>query len=152
MLNQRDRATRPYSEDWGYRCRGRCFCPLNAMASPTKTILVVDDHRDTRELLVHLLKSAGYVATCVESGAEALAYIERDGPDLVILDSMMPGMSGIDILRAVRGDGRHADLPFVMYTADPGAEAAARSLGVRDFVVKGRFGELKAVVERNLIN
>jgi CheY-like chemotaxis protein len=120
-----------------------------------RTVLVVDDHLDTCEMLVMLLKNAGYSAVCAESGFKALDYLNagRD-PDLMILDVTMPDMTGFDVLRALRADPRWADLPVVMYSAwtDPEAQQSAMQLGAREFVVKGRmdFAQLKAVVERNL--
>jgi CheY-like chemotaxis protein len=71
------------------------------MPDTSKTVLVVDDHLDTCELLVRLLQLSGYLAVCVESGPAALDFLGRRKPDLMILDMKMPGMSGLDVLQAV---------------------------------------------------
>jgi two-component system sensor histidine kinase ChiS len=124
------------------------------MPDTPKTVLVVDDHLDTCELLVRLLQISGYLAVCVESGPEALAFLGRRKPDLMILDMMMPGMSGLDVLRAVRARPDAKDVPVLMYTAntDPEVARSAIDLGAQDCLVKGRmlFEELKRIVQRHL--
>lgn len=67
-------------------------------------ILVADDDRDIRELVTFKLAQAGYDVKAVDDGSQAIAAIESWDPDLAILDVMMPGMSGIDVLRRVRAD------------------------------------------------
>src|SRR5687767_7485597 len=102
-------------------------------------ILVVDDHVDTCHAVMRLLRSSGYVAQCSHDGAEALALAARVNPRVVILDVMMPGMSGVDVLRAMRADAALAAVPVLMYSASDNpahAEEAAR-LGAKGFILKG---------------
>jgi CheY-like chemotaxis protein len=68
----------------------------------------------------------------------------------VFLDYMMPGMSGLDVLRVVRADPKFDGLPVVMYSAmsDPAVRETAIRAGAQDFVVKGRFDDLRAAVEK----
>ena len=80
-------------------------------------ILVVDDVAMNVKLLADLLAAKGYLICTAASGAEALARLEAERPDLVLLDVMMPGMSGYDVCRAIR--------------ADPGAVDAAGGAGHR---------------------
>ena len=102
------------------------------------TILVVDDVPKNVKLLADLLGVKGYRTLTAASGAEALAQIETGHPDLVLLDVMMPGMSGYEVCQAVRADPRHAMLPIVLVTAlDPAAERAkGLEAGADDFLSK----------------
>ena len=102
-------------------------------------LLVVDDNEDACELIARLLRRAGYEATCHTSPSAALAYLAKDTPDLIVLDVMMPEMTGLDVLKSVRADPRLAAIPVVVYTAlsDDRTRAAARSLGANAYVVKG---------------
>jgi twitching motility two-component system response regulator PilH len=117
-------------------------------------ILVVDDHLDSCEMLVRLLRVRGYRSICIDGGAKALDYLKGHRPALVFLDVMMPGVNGFDVLRALKADPALGGLPVVMYSAmaDPATCDTARELGARDFMVKGRmmFEDLKGVIERNL--
>ena len=88
-------------------------------------ILVVDDVPMNVKLLADLLAAKHYRTCSATSGAEALAVLERERPDLVLLDVMMPGMSGYDVCRHIRADPAQAMLPVVLVTAlDPAEERA----------------------------
>jgi DNA-binding response OmpR family regulator len=119
---------------------------------PTAPVLVVDDHLDTCRLLVKLLQMIGRAAVCVESGDEALGYVRRVVPSLVILDVMMPEMSGFDVLKSMRADARLRDVPVVMHSArdDEMTRAIALRDGAQGYFVKSRLGfsELRAVVDQ----
>jgi CheY-like chemotaxis protein len=82
-------------------------------------ILVVDDNHLIRRLLDLILEGAGYVPVEAESGEVALAAVRADPPDLCIVDESMPGMSGSELVRALRasGDRRVAQLPVVGISA-----------------------------------
>ena len=89
------------------------------------TILVVDDTPLNVKLLADLLTLKGYRTVTAASGAEALQQLEAEKPDLVLLDVMMPGMSGYDVCLAIRANPAHAMLPVVLVTAlDPAKERA----------------------------
>jgi len=102
------------------------------------TVLVVDDGALNVKLLVDLLAAKGYRTCSAASGAEALAVLAAERPDLVLLDVMMPGMSGYDVCRAIRADPAHAMLPIVLVTAlDPAGERAkGLDAGADDFLSK----------------
>src|SRR3989454_2451492 len=86
-------------------------------------ILVVDDMPVNVKLLADLLTAKGYAVATAATGAEALAKIGKDLPGLVLLDVMMPGMSGYDVCRKIRENPATAMLPVVMVTAlDPAQE------------------------------
>ena len=104
-------------------------------------IFVVDDHHDTCEAVARMLKVHGYQAKCLVSGADALPVMHGDHPTLLILDMMMPGMNGLDVLRAVRRDPSMSDLPVLMLsaTSNEGDIEEARRLGISTLVGKGRL-------------
>ena len=101
-------------------------------------VLVVDDVALNVKLLADLLAVKGYVVSTAISGPEALAKIAADAPDLVLLDVMMPGMSGYEVCEAIRANLAHAMLPVVLVTAlDPATERAkGLDAGADDFLSK----------------
>jgi adenylate cyclase len=101
-------------------------------------ILVVDDTPSNVKLLADILAARGYAVLTAAAGAAGLQVIERDAPDLVLLDVMMPGMSGYDVCRKIRENPATAMLPVVMVTAlDPGEERVKGiDAGADDFLTK----------------
>jgi signal transduction histidine kinase len=101
-------------------------------------ILCVDDEPVNLELLEALLVPAGYEVLRAESGEKALALIRTEDPGLVLLDVMMPGLSGYDVLKKIRGDEKIRDVPVVMVTALKDVEDRVRALeaGCDDFLSK----------------
>jgi DNA-binding NtrC family response regulator len=79
------------------------------------TILVVDDDRPVAELIAEVLTDEGYRAQLAQDAPSALAAIVAEVPDLVIADLVLPWMSGLELLHAIRARG-HADLPVVLMT------------------------------------
>ena len=100
-------------------------------------ILVVEDDPDIAELVEHHLSRAGYETSVVGTGTDALEQIRRR-PDLVVLDLMLPGLSGLEICRLMRGDPQTASVPIIMLTARAEEEARVRGLdlGADDYVTK----------------
>jgi len=101
-------------------------------------ILVVDDTPSNVKLLFDVLTARGYAVRTATTGTEALEAIERECPDLVLLDVMMPGMSGYDVCRKIRSNPATVMLPVVMVTAlDPGQERVKGiEAGADDFLSK----------------
>src|SRR3954464_9693714 len=86
-------------------------------ATATGTLLVVDDDESNRDLLARRLGPRGHQGLPAGGGREAIALVEAQPFDVVLLDVMMPGMSGMDVLRVLRRDHRPTDLPVIMATA-----------------------------------
>ncbi len=105
-----------------------------AMSSNQK-VLVVEDEEHVAELITLYLDKAGYTTEVVADGPEALPAVRRFGPQLVILDLMLPGMDGLEVCRQIRKESR---VPIIMLTAK--AEEVDRvvglELGADDYVVK----------------
>jgi adenylate cyclase len=101
-------------------------------------ILVVDDTPVNVKLLADLAAAKGYRVTTARSGIEALQMISASPPDLVLLDVVMPGMSGYEVCRAIRQDPATATLPVVLVTALDPHEERIRGLeaGADDFLTK----------------
>ena len=81
------------------------------------TILIVDDEREIRELLRYNLEREGYHVLTAQAGEEGLARIFSARPDLVLLDLLLPGLNGLEILREVRAEPSTKDLPVLLLTA-----------------------------------
>ncbi|OLC52142.1 MAG: adenylate/guanylate cyclase domain-containing response regulator [Chloroflexi bacterium 13_1_40CM_4_68_4] len=100
-------------------------------------ILVVDDQRQNLRLLEAVLAPRGYTVLTASSGDEALERIAADSPDLILLDIVMPGMNGYEVIRRIRADARTSFLPVVMVTASPEQDKIeAIEAGADDFIPK----------------
>lgn len=117
------------------------------------TILVVDDQEDNVELLRARLAARGYKVRTASDGQQALDSVKEEPPDLILLDVMMPRMSGIEVVRRIKSD---ADLPFIaviMQTALDSTESRVEGLdaGADDYITKPiNFAELEARVRSML--
>jgi two-component system alkaline phosphatase synthesis response regulator PhoP len=122
-----------------------------------KKILIVEDEKDIRELVRYNLEQEGFSVLEAEEGELALALVRRERPALVVLDIMLPGMSGLDICRAIRLDEETARVPILMLTAK-GAEVdkiLGLEMGADDYVTKPfspreLVARVKAVIRRAL--
>jgi diguanylate cyclase (GGDEF)-like protein len=105
---------------------------------PAATLLVVDDDAMNCDALSRRLERAGYAVFTAESGTAALDILAAHRVDLVLLDVMMPGMSGVDVLRRVRETRSISELPIIMVTAKDGTDdiVEALDLGANDYVTK----------------
>ncbi len=101
----------------------------------TRTILVVDDETTLRETLVEALEAEGYRAIPAADGREALVRFRADRPDLVLLDLMLPQLSGVEVCRILRAESA---VPIIMLTAKDGEvdKIVGLELGADDYVTK----------------
>jgi CheY-like chemotaxis protein len=110
-----------------------------AVGSAANTLLVVDDNEDNLELLTMQLEDKGYAVLRATSGEQALSILAGDSAvDLVVLDVMMPGVSGLDVLAELRKTRSSAQLPVIVATGrtDPNDVVRALDLGANDHVAK----------------
>ena len=107
-------------------------------SSIASRILVVDDNASNRDLLSRRLQREGYRVTSVEGGAAALAMIAAEGFDLVLLDLMMPGMSGFEVLNRLKADGGTRHIPVIMISALDELDSTVRCIeaGAEDYLPK----------------
>ena len=106
--------------------------------SGSKRLLLVEDDRALAELLDYQFSRAGFDVSATASGEEALVLVDEVKPDIVILDWMIEGISGIEVCRRLRRRAATADLPIIMLTARGEEEDRIRGLetGADDFVTK----------------
>ncbi len=109
-----------------------------AGAASAPRILIVEDESDLSLLLGYNLEAEGYVVESVERGDEAELRLAENAPDLVILDWMLPGVSGLEICRRLRARESTRTLPVIMVTArgEEAERVRGLSVGADDYVVK----------------
>lgn len=83
----------------------------------TRTVLIAEDEPDIVESLTFLMTRAGFEVTSIADGNAVLAELALRLPEVLVLDVMLPGASGFDILRRLRADARYSELPVLMLTA-----------------------------------
>ena len=119
-------------------------------------ILVAEDDRDIAELISHYLTKAGWSVSLASTGDTALAYVRNHDVDVVILDLMLPGMSGFDVCQALRSERATADVPVLMLTArtEEHDRVKGLELGADDYISKPfspneLVARVRAVVRRS---
>jgi DNA-binding response OmpR family regulator len=102
---------------------------------PAQRVLIIDDDRPTRALVEALLGDEGFIVDSVAVATEALAQIEKNPPDVVLLDIMMPEISGYGLMAEIRD---RTDVPIIFLSAKGGEADRVRGLrlGADDYVVK----------------
>lgn len=106
--------------------------------SSNKQVLIVDDEAPIREMIAVALEMAGYECLEAENATQAHAIIVDNKPDMVLLDWMMPGISGVEFARRLRKDQITADIPIIMLTAKGEEENKIKGLesGADDYITK----------------
>jgi CheY-like chemotaxis protein len=126
---------------------------MGEVGRPARTILVVDDSRLNLNVIGERLTALGYFTALADNGGEALDLIAARGFDLVLLDMVMPGMSGLQVLAELRSRTETSDLPVIVITAqsDPASAVAALAAGADDHLAKPfDFDVLAARIDRVL--
>jgi phosphate regulon transcriptional regulator PhoB len=108
------------------------------MSDVKKKILVVEDENDIRDLVRYHLEQEGFAVLAAEDGEVALSLARRERPALVILDLMLPGMSGMEVCRTLRSNEATAGLPILMLTAraTEADKVLGLEMGADDYVTK----------------
>ncbi len=107
---------------------------MPALQMRPRHILVVDDEREIREVLSETLVDEGFIVASAADGAQALRAIERDRPDLVLLDMRMPVVNGWEFARLLRE--RDVQLPILVMTAAQNARSWAKEIGANGYLAK----------------
>ena len=117
-------------------------------------VLIVDDDVDGCRPLARLLEVVGHRPFFVHDGRAALTLLDRLRPDMILLDVMMPGLDGMDVLKSIRAHPRHKDLPVVIYSAlsDPETIDTAMKGGAQNYLVKSQadFQKIRKCIESHL--
>ena len=119
-----------------------------------RRVLIVDDETSIREMIVLALEMAGYETVEAADGLQALRLIQSQPFDLVVMDWMMPGASGLETARRIRKDEQNKTLPIVMLTAKEDEDAKITGLSVADDFITKPFSprelvaRLKAILRR----
>ena len=118
-----------------------------------KTVLIVEDEEDAAELFAEMMRISGFRVLKISKSKPAISMMNEDKPDLVLLDIMMPDVSGLDILREMRQDAKLSDIPVILVTAKsmPADIKKGMQAGASTYLTKPvGFQELKDAVERTL--
>ena len=117
-------------------------------------ILVADDEPALREALESTLKAEKFKVSLAKDGADALAQIKKDPPDLILLDIAMPKMDGIGVMHNLQNDPKTKNIPIIFLTNMSDVETISKAVrgGIFDYLVKTEWDidELVALVKRRL--
>lgn len=106
------------------------------MSAPEARLLVVDDEPNIRDLLAESLRFAGFEVVTASDGLEAVAAAARERPDLVVLDVMMPGIDGFEVVRRLRAEGTRVPVLFLTARDDKADAINGLTVGGDDYVTK----------------
>ena len=123
------------------------------MTSSEKTVLIVEDEPDAAELFAEMMRVSGFRVLKTSSSTPALNLIATEKPDIIILDIMMPEVSGLDLLRQMRQESELATIPVIVVSAKstPADIKIVLEAGASTYLTKPiGFLELKEAVERAL--
>ncbi len=125
-------------------------CP---MTSTSKTVLIIEDEEDAAELFAEMMRVSGFRVLKTSNSTPALVMMADEKPDVIILDIMMPEISGLDLLRQMRRDPKLASIPAVVVSAKsmPADIKNGMEAGASTYLTKPvGFLDLKEAVERAL--
>lgn len=122
----------------------------------SEKILIVDDDVDSLKLIGLMLKRNGYEVVAADTGTNALAKADTESPDLIILDVMMPDMSGLEVCRRLRANANTVDIPIIMFTAKTLIDDKVKGFeaGADDYLTKPTHpaelaSRVKSILTRN---
>ena len=122
---------------------------------PKERILVVEDEEDIQELVRYNLAKEGYTVSCAATGEEGLKKAGSKQADLIVLDLMLPGVDGLEVCKALKGDPKTRHIPIVMLTAKgevadlvAGLEVGADDYVTKPFSPKVLVARIRAVLRR----
>lgn len=121
------------------------------MLPTQKTVIIVDDEPDTAEMIAEMIRLSGYQAIKSFGGTPAISMIIRQDPDAVILDIMMPDLSGLEVLRIMRKDPRMIHIPVIVVSAKSRPEDIQEGMdaGAVAYLTKPvTYKDLKSAVQK----
>jgi DNA-binding response OmpR family regulator len=103
-----------------------------------ESILIIEDDPSVRTLLEKSLSAKGYAISMVKDGLEGLTKLEKERPDLIIVDIMMPRLDGMTFVKAIKGDQERKSIPVIFLTAknDPKSMIDGINVGAKFYVTK----------------
>lgn len=115
---------------------------------PTKTVLVVDDESDIRELLSYNLTREGFIVESFSNPVLSIEYLQKNNPDIILSDWLMPEMDGIEFCRKLKMDKRYKHIPIIMITckSNESDKLTAYQIGADDYLIKPF--RIKELIER----
>ena len=126
------------------------------MRNPSKKILIAEDESRMRKVVREYLKKAGFEVIEAEDGKKALEKVEKESPDMLVLDLMLPKLSGEEVCQKLR---QHSDIPILMLTAKSRVEERINGLGIgaddyllKPFNPRELIARVKAILRRSDIN
>jgi len=121
------------------------------MATDQKTVIVVEDEPDAAEMFAEMMRVSGYRVVKTYSSTPAISLIQSEKPDAIILDIMMPDVSGLEVLRFIRREPELAHIPVVIVSAKgtPADVRTGMDAGASVYLIKPvGFQDLQTAVER----
>ena len=111
---------------------------MDTASEPKPVVLVVDDDELAAKAVSRVIERQGYTVLTAYSGRKGLEVLAKNAVDVIVLDVMMPEMTGLEVCRELRQDGRFSDLPVILLTGcdDFETRAAGMKLGVSEFLCK----------------
>jgi PleD family two-component response regulator len=124
-----------------YNERTVIYIIKSSMVTEKKKVLVVDDEQDLRDAITTALSYEGFDVVSAQNGEDGLVLAEREAPDLILLDIMMPKIDGIEMLRRMRGTAWGKKIPVIVMTMldDMGKMAEVMEAGGDEYLVKTRI-------------
>ncbi len=117
----------------------------------SKKILLVEDYKDIREMLAALLIGKGFQVSTAIDGSDGLKQAQANPPDLIVTDTNMPKLSGIDMTKQLRQMPEFATTPIIVLSSDRFVQRAALQAGANEFLKKPMsFATLLSIIERLL--
>ena len=139
-----------FASELGRGSRFSLVIPTRVNAESDKSILLIDDDEVARYLMKEMLRPVGVTVHEASSGSEGLALIKMQRPTLVLLDLNMPGMSGLEVLDAIRNDAATRDLPVIINTSQPLSDAERAKLEERTLAVLSKDGSIRQSTQATL--
>lgn len=121
------------------------------MSTPPKTVMIIEDEPDTAEVFAEMMQLNGYRVLKSYSSSPALTLLSQEKPSIVLLDIMMPDISGLEVLRHMRSEPELASIPVVVVSAKatPADIRAGLDAGASVYLTKPvAYMDLKAAVDR----